>query len=478
MPDRDDAFDQARSDPRHAPRAGVPTPRRLLILGAAGRDFHVFNTLYRNDPTVRVVGFTAAQIPHIDDRRYPAELAGALYPNGIAIHPQSELDALVRDEAVDEVVFAYSDVSHLEVMTLAERCLALGCQFTLPGPARTMLAARVPVVAVSAVRTGCGKSPLSRWLGRELRSRGRRIAVIRHPMPYGDLVRQRVQRFASAADLDAAHCTAEEREEYEAHLSAGNLVFAGVDYAQVLQAAQREADMIIWDGGNNDFPFLRPDLHLVMVDAWRPEHARGWHPGEAVLQCADVIIVSKTDTAASAQVQRAADLARSVNPTAVLLYGRSQIRADHPELLRGRRVLAIEDGPTLTHGGMSIGAAALAVRTAGGELIDPRPHAPARLARVLAQYPNLGPVLPALGYSAQDLSDIEATIAATPCDVIAVGTPIDLARLVRIARPVVRVHYEFSEAQPGALTAQLDALVRRYGPVRADQTTAPLATPQ
>jgi predicted GTPase len=477
MSDRNDALDQAHTDPHDAARADVPAPRRLLILGAAGRDFHVFNTLYRDDPAVRVVGFTAAQIPHIDDRRYPAALAGALYPEGIAIHPQSELDALVRGEAVDEVVFAYSDVSQLEVMTLAEQCLALGCQFTLPGPARTMLAARVPVVAVSAVRTGCGKSPLSRWLGRELRSRGRRIAVIRHPMPYGDLVRQRVQRFASAADLDAAQCTAEEREEYEAHLAAGNLVFAGVDYAQVLQAAQREADMIIWDGGNNDFPFVRPNLHLVMVDAWRPEHARGWHPGEAVLRCADVIIVSKTDTAVPADVQRAAELARSVNPSAELLYGRSQISADHPELLHGRRVLAIEDGPTLTHGGMSIGAAALAVRAAGGDLVDPRPHAPTRLARLLAQYPNLGPVLPALGYSADDLDDIEATIAATPCDVIAVGTPIDLARLVRISRPIVRVHYEFSEAQTGALGAHLDALLRRFPFARQDQLCASSRNP-
>jgi predicted GTPase len=256
-------------------------------------------------------------------------------------------------------------------------------------------------------------------------------------------------------------------------VAAGNLVFAGVDYAQVLKAAQREADLIIWDGGNNDFPFLRPDLHLVMVDAWRPEHARGWHPGEAVLRCADVIIVGKTDSAAPAGVQRAAELARSVNSGALLLHGRSEINADTPELLRGQRVLAIEDGPTLTHGGMSLGAAALATCAAGGTLVDPRPHAPPRLAQVLAQYPQLGPVLPALGYSANDLDDMEATIAATPCDVVAVGTPIDLARLVRVSRPIVRVRYEFSEAQPGSLTSQLDALLRRFPPVRHGQNDAP-----
>ncbi len=446
--------------------------RRVLILGAAGRDFHVFNLMYRHDPSVQVMAFTAAQIPHIDDRRYPRELAGPLYPDGIPIHPQSQLESLVRALAIDEVVFAYSDVSQIEVMRVAEHCLALGPKFSLPGPADTMLQASVPVIAVSAVRTGCGKSPLSRWLGTWLRQQGLRVAVIRHPMPYGDLRLQQVQRFGSPADLDAARCTAEEREEYEAHIEAGNLVFAGVDYGQVLAAAQREADLIVWDGGNNDFPFLKPDLHLVVVDAWRPEHARGWHPGEAVLRTADLIVVSKTDTADPASTARAAELAHEVNPQAPIVMGHSRIQADDPEALRGKTVLAVEDGPTLTHGGMSIGAAAIAVRQAGGELIDPRPYAPAALQQVLAHYPKLGPVLPALGYSDEDLGQLAATIAATPCDVVAVGTPIDLARLVMVHQPVVRVRYQFEEAQPGALVTHLQRFLANVTSQRATVSSA------
>jgi len=442
----------------------------VLILGAAGRDFHVFNLLWRDDPAVEVVAFTAAQIPHIDERRYPAALAGPLYPQGIEIRPQAELEALVRSREVDEVVFAYSDVSHADVMAVGAQCLALGADFTLPGPARTMLASTVPVVAVSAVRTGCGKSPLARWLGRELRARGRRVAVMRHPMPYGDLVGQRVQRFASVADLDAARCTAEEREEYEPHIEAGNTVFAGVDYAQVLAAAQREADLIVWDGGNNDFPFVRPDLHLVVVDAWRPEHARGWHPGEAVLRTADVIVVGKTDSAPAQASERAAQLAREVNPRADVVFGRSEIVLDAPQRVRGRRVLVVEDGPTLTHGGMSIGAGAIAARAAGAaELVDPRPFAPAPLRETLARYPQLGPVLPALGYGEEDLRLLARAIAATPAEVVVVGTPIDLARLVAIDKPVVRARYAFSEAQPGALASRLDAFLRTPGRARASR---------
>ena len=443
----------------------------MLILGAAGRDFHVFNLLYRDDSAVEVVAFTAAQIPHIDGRRYPASLAGPRYPDGIAIRPQSELERLVRERAVDEVVFAYSDVSHGEVMAVAEHCLALGVDFTLPGPARTMLASRLPVIAVSAVRTGCGKSPLSRWLGSELRARGRRVAVVRHPMPYGDLERQRVQRFATPADLDAARCTAEEREEYEAHLEAGHTVFAGVDYAQVLAAAEREADLIVWDGGNNDFPFLRPDLHLVVVDAWRPEQARGWHPGEAVLRTADIVVVGKTDTASAQASARAAEVAREVNPRAIVVFGRSEILLDAPEAVRGRRVLAVEDGPTLTHGGMAIGAAAIAARAAGAaELVDPRPWMPEPLRRTLARYPALGPVLPALGYSDEDLRQLAATIAAVPAEVVVVGTPIDLARLLAVDKPLVRARYAFSEAEPGVLGARIDEFLRATGTTGA--TTA------
>ncbi len=438
--------------------------RRILVLGAAGRDFHDFNMLYRDDASVEVVAFTAAQIPHIDDRVYPASLAGPYYPDGIPILPESRLDALVREHRIEQVVFAYSDVSHADVMALAQRCLALGVDFVLPGPSRTMLASRLPVIAVSAVRTGCGKSALSRWLGLALHARGRRAAVIRHPMPYGDLERQRVQRFASTADLDAASCTAEEREEYEPHIEAGNLVFSGVDYAQVVRAAEGEAEVIVWDGGNNDFPFVAPDLHLVVVDAWRPEHARGWHPGEAVLRTADIVVISKTDSAPAASIERAVAIAAEVNPRAAIVLGRSEITLDAPRMVRGRRVLVVEDGPTLTHGGMSIGAGAIAARAAGAaELVDPRAYAPEELQRTLARYPHLGPVLPALGYGDADLKLLAQTIAATPADVVVAGTPIDLAHLVDVGKPIVRAHYRFTEAEPGALAGRLDAFLLAMG---------------
>jgi len=441
-------------------RAHATAPVRTLILGAAGRDFHDFNLLYRDDPATEVVAFTAAQIPDIDGRRYPAELAGPRYPGGIPILSQDDLERLIVDERIARVVFAYSDVSHAELMAIASRCLALGADFVLPGPARTMLASRLPVIAVCAVRTGCGKSALARWLGAELRARGRRVAVIRHPMPYGDLARQAVQRFATRADLDAAACTAEEREEYEPHLEAGHVVFAGVDYARVLAAAEREADVVLWDGGNNDFPFVRPDLQIVVVDAWRPEQARGWFPGEAVLRSADLVVVSKTDTAPPENTARAVEVARAVAPRAPVLRSLSRVSLDDPARVRGRRVLVVEDGPTLTHGGMTIGAGAIAARDAGAaELVDPRPHAPAALRERLARYPALGPVLPALGYSAADLALLAQTIAATPADVVVAGTPIDLAGLVPVGRPVVRARYAFSEAQPGELAARLDAFL-------------------
>ncbi|HQP65258.1 MAG TPA: hypothetical protein PK072_01295 [Quisquiliibacterium sp.] len=440
---------------------------RVLILGAAGRDFHDFNLLYRDDPSVEVVAFTAAQIPHIDDRRYPAALAGPRYPRGIPIVPEGRLEDLIRTHAVDRVVFAYSDVSDAAVMALAQRCLALGAGFELPGPARTMLRSRRPVIAVSAVRTGCGKSALSRWIGTRLRARGLRVAVMRHPMPYGDLERQRVQRFAGVGDLDAAQCTAEEREEYEPHIAAGNLVFAGVDYAQVLAAAEREADVIVWDGGNNDFPFVRPDLHVVVVDAWRPEHGRGWYPGEAVLRSADLVVVAKADTATADAVARAEAVARMVNPTAPIVSGHSPITLDDPGAVRGRRVLVIEDGPTTTHGGMAFGAGTLAARAAGAaELVDPRPYAPPALAAVLARHPHLGPVLPALGYAPEDLALLAQTIAATPADVVVVGTPIDLGRLVSGGKPLVRARYAFSEPGDGPhpLADRLDRFVATLPP--------------
>lgn len=434
---------------------------RTVILGAAGRDFHDFNLLYRDDPSTEVVAFTAAQIPDIDGRRYPASLAGPRYPDGIPIVAEETLEALVVAQRVQRAVFAYSDVSHAHVMTLAQRCLALGAEFVLPGPARTMLRSTLPVVAVCAVRTGCGKSSLARWIAGELKARGRRVAVIRHPMPYGDLERQAVQRFATRADLDAAGCTAEEREEYEPHLEAGHVVFAGVDYLRILMAAEREADAIVWDGGNNDFPFVRPDLQVVVVDGWRPEQVRGWHPGEAVLRSADLVVISKTDTAPPDAVAQAEREARGLAPKAAVVRGLSRIMLDAPEAVRGRRVLVIEDGPTLTHGGMSIGAGAIAARAAGAELVDPRPFAPPELRARLAVNPNLGPVLPMLGYSAADLDLIARTIAATPADLIVAGTPIDLAVLVPSDRPVIRARYAFSEAREGAIAPYLDAMLRR-----------------
>lgn len=450
-------------------RSSEHTRIRTVILGAAGRDFHDFNLLYRDDPATEVVAFTAAQIPDIDGRRYPAALAGPRYPDGIPIVSQDTLEELIVGQRVERAVFSYSDVSHAQVMALAQRCLALGAEFVLPGPARTMLRSTLPVVAVCAVRTGCGKSALARWIAAELKARGRRVAVIRHPMPYGDLERQAVQRFATRADLDAAGCTAEEREEYEPHLEAGHVVFAGVDYMRVLMAAEHEADVIVWDGGNNDFPFVRPNLLVTVVDAWRPEQACGWHPGEAVLRAADLVVVSKTDTAPEASTARAVAMARTLAPKAAVVRGLSQITLDDPARVRGRRVLAIEDGPTLTHGGMSIGAGAIAARAVGAELVDPRPHAPAALRERLARYPDLGPVLPMLGYSAGDLALMAETIAATPADLIVAGTPIDLAALVTPDRPVVRARYAFSEAQPGAIAPYLDGLLRR-GAVRRGAT--------
>ncbi|MBI2199357.1 MAG: GTPase, partial [Candidatus Rokubacteria bacterium] len=334
----------------------LSTPARIVILGAGGRDFHNFNVLYRDASAATVVAFTAAQIPGLEGRRYPPALAGPRYPDGIPIEAEANLEALCRRERVTHVVFAYSDVTHAGVMHLASRALAAGADVILPGPDSTMLPCSVPVIAISAIRTGCGKSQTARWLGRRLRELGLRVAVLRHPMAYGDLERQRAQRFATRADLDASGCTVEEREEYEPHLAAGNVVFAGVDYAVIVALAQREADVIVWDGGNNDFPFVRPDLHIVMADALRPGQAAAYHPGEAVLRMADVVVVNKVDAASAADVEGVVDEVRAVNPRAPVVRAASPVRLDDPERVRGRRVLVVEDGPTITHGGMPYGA--------------------------------------------------------------------------------------------------------------------------
>ena len=421
-----------------------------MILGAAGRDFHNFNVVYRDDRDVTVVAFTATQIPGIAGRRYPPALAGPRYPAGIAIVDESTLEMLCHREAVTEVVFAYSDVSHGHVMRVGSQVLATGADFTLLGPERTMLRAGVPVVAVSAVRTGCGKSPIARWLGRRLRERGRRVAVLRHPMPYADLERQRSQRFETPADLDAAGCTIEEREEYEPHLAAGHVVFAGVDYAAIAAHAAAESDLIVWDGGNNDFPFLRPDLHIVVADALRPDDSRGYHPGEAVLRTADVIVVNKVDVATPEQVARAVEVVRAVNARAPIVRAASPVRLDDPAAVRGRRALVIEDGPTLTHGSMPYGAGFVAAHAAGAIVVDPRSAATPMVQEIFARYPHIGPVLPAVGYSAAQLEALGATIDRVDAEVVIAATPVDLTRLMTIGKPVVRARYEFAEtAEPG-----------------------------
>jgi predicted GTPase len=434
---------------------------RVVILGAAGRDFHNFNVALRDDAAFEVIAFTAAQIPGIAGRRYPASLAGARYPQGIPIVPETELETLVLDRGVDMVVFAYSDITHLQVMHLASRALAAGADFMLLGPRRTMLPARVPVIAVSAVRTGCGKSQTARYLSRKLRGLGLRVAVIRHPMPYGDLERERVQRFATRADLDGARCTIEEREEYEPHLAAGNVVYAGVDYSAVVEQAQSESELILWDGGNNDFPFVKPDLHIVLVDALRPGDESAYHPGEAVLRMADVVVVSKTDAAAAVDVHRVMQGARALNSRATIVCGGSPVALENADAVRGRRVLAIEDGPTVTHGGMPYGAAFVAATRAGATVVDPRPWAAPEIADVYARYPHLGPVLPATGYSTRQIEALRETIERASVDMVVAGTPADLAALLSISKPVVRARYEFAEMSEPGLWGEVEKFLGR-----------------
>jgi predicted GTPase len=421
--------------------------KRIVICGAAGRDFHNFNVVYRNDPTCCVVAFTATQIPGIDARRYPAALAGELYRDGIPIFPEHELDALCRRQRVDAVVFAYSDVTHEHVMHLASRVLAAGCDFTILGPRATMIATRKPVIAVSAVRTGCGKSQTARHVADLLKARGLRVAVTRHPMPYGNLRLQRVQAFHTLADLDAARCTIEEREEYEPHIEAGHAVFAGVDYADVLAEAERACDVIVWDGGNNDFPFFAPTVHVVVCDALRPDQLTTHHPGEAVLRMADVVVINKVDAAAAADVARIDAALSVIVPGVPVVRAASPVSIDDTERLRGKRVLVVEDGPTITHGGMSFGAGMSALRAFGDvDIVDPRASAVPDIARVYAQYPHIGRVLPAMGYSDAQLDALRATINASDADVVLAATPVDLERLGGFEKPVVRVRYGYADA--------------------------------
>jgi predicted GTPase len=430
--------------------------RRIVILGAAGRDFHNFNVVYRDDPTAVVVAFTATQIPGIARRRYPASLAGVRYPAGIPIEDESALETICRRDRVDTVVFAYSDVTQRRVMELATIALGVGADFVLLGPTRTMLRAAVPVIAVSAVRTGCGKSPISRWVAARLRERGRRVAVIRHPMPYSDLGRQRAQRFATLADLDAAACTVEEREEYEPHVAAGHTVYAGVDYAEIVARAADESDCIVWDGGNNDFPFLRPDFHIVVVDALRPNDSRGFYPGEAVLRTADVVIVNKVNSADAAQVAHAEQIARTVNASAPIVRGALPITLDVSKV-QGRRVLVVEDGPTITHGSMPYGAGFLAASAAKpAAIVDPRPFAVGELRDVFVRYPHIGAVLPAVGYTSTQVAALAETIRRADADVVIAATPVDLGRLIEIDKPIVRARYEFVDTGDSGLGARVD----------------------
>ena len=417
--------------------------QRVVILGAAGRDFHNFNMVFRDNPAYEVVAFTATQIPNIEGRLYPPELAGEGYPNGIPILPEDNLEQIIRDQAIDVAVFSYSDVSHEYVMHLAARAAAAGADFWLLGANSTMLTSSKPVVAVTAARTGSGKSQTTRHVTDILRAMGRKVVVVRHPMPYGDLRKQAVQRFATYADLDKHDCTIEEREEYEPHLDRGLVVYAGVDYEAILRQAEQEADIVLWDGGNNDLPFFKPDLQITVVDPHRPGHETRYWPGEANVRMADVLVINKIDTADFEDVQQVRRNLAALNPDAVVVDAASPIFVEDPAAIRGKRVLVVEDGPTLTHGEMAYGAGVIAARRFGAaEIIDPRPWAVASIAETYAKYPGTGPVLPAMGYGEAQLRDLEATINQVPCDLVIVGTPIDLARLIDIRHPSQRVRYE------------------------------------
>jgi len=425
------------------------TQRKVIIIGAAGRDFHNFNTVYRDNPAYRVVAFTAAQIPDIANRKYPAALAGSLYPEGIPIYPQDDLEALIKNFDADECVFSYSDVPYSVVMGLGAKVNAAGADFTLLGHKNTMLKSTKPVIAVGAVRTGSGKSQTSRRIAEILIANGLRVIAIRHPMPYGDLEAQKVQRFATIDDLAKHHCTIEEMEEYEPHIARGNVIYAGVDYEAILRAAENDpngCDVILWDGGNNDFPFYRPDLMVTVVDPHRPGHELSYYPGEVTLRLADVVVINKIDSADFEGIQLVRSNIEQVNPQAIVVDAASTISVDKPEAIRGKRVLVVEDGPTLTHGEMKIGAGIVAARRFGAaEIIDPRPYAVGKLAETYRIYPNIGKLLPAMGYGEQQMSDLAATIERADCDSVIIATPIDLTRVIQINKPNTRVDYSLQE---------------------------------
>ena len=434
---------------------------RILIMGAAGRDFHNFNTVYRDNDAFEVVAFTATQIPNIEGRVYPAELAGSLYPQGIKIYPESELIHLIHDLTVDEVVFSYSDVPHVYVMNQASKILAVGANFKLLGPRDTQIKSTKPVVSIGAVRTGAGKSQTTRRVADILRALGYHVAAIRHPMPYGNLIAQNVQRFADYDDLDEYECTIEEREEYEPHLDRGVVVFAGVDYEKILREAEKEVDIVLWDGGNNDLPFYKSDLHIVVADPHRPSHESTYHPGETNARMADVLVLNKVDTADYANVVAVREALRELNPRATVVEAASPLTVEDPAAIKGKKVLVIEDGPTLTHGGMAYGAAWVAARRFGAsEILDPRPYAVGSIVETYKKYPTTGNVLPAMGYGAQQIKELEATIANTPADLVLIGTPIDLRRVLQLSKPAQRVRYELQEIGQPTL---YDLLKEKFG---------------
>lgn len=434
----------------------MPNPVRTVIMGAAGRDFHNFNVYFRDNPDYEVVAFTATQIPGIEDRTYPPDLAGPQYPNGLPILPEDALPKIIKDRNVALVILAYSDLSYAEVMHKASLVLACGADFRLMGPETTMLKSKLPVVSVCAVRTGAGKSTVSRSVSKTLKSLMGRVVVIRHPMPYGNLSGEVCERFATYEDMQRYECTIEEREEYEPHIDMGNVVYAGVDYEKILQEAEKEADVILWDGGNNDLPFYKPDLQIVVVDPLRPGDELGYYPGEANLRMADVVVINKVDSALKKDIKTVRENVKSVRPEAKIVEAASEIHVDNAALIRGKRVVAIEDGPTVTHGGMKEGVGAIAARKFGAKkLVDPRRFAVGSIKRTYEKYRQLGRVLPAMGYGEKQVRELEQTIAAIECDSLILGTPIDLRRIMKIAKPAVRVRYEIRETTKPTLDAIL-----------------------
>ncbi|NLO51110.1 MAG: GTPase [Bacteroidales bacterium] len=440
--------------------------KNVIIIGAAGRDFHNFNIYYRGNDSFNVVAFTAAQIPDIDGRKYPTELAGNLYPDGIPIYAEEDLPNLIEDLKVDYCVFSYSDVPYERVMSVSALVNASGANFMLLGPADTMVKSTKPLIAVGAVRTGCGKSQTSRRILELLMEKGLKVVAIRHPMPYGNLVEQRVQRFATIDDLHKHKCTVEEMEEYEPHVVRGDVIYAGVDYEDILHAAENDpdgCDVVLWDGGNNDFPFYKPDLNITVVDPHRPGHELRYYPGEVTLRLSDVVVINKMDTADAEDIQTVRESIAKVAPKAIVVDAASPIRVDNPSLIRGKRVLVVEDGPTLTHGEMKIGAGTVAARKFGAaEMIDPRPYTVGKLSETFEIYPNIGTLLPAMGYSEEQLKDLETTINNTECDSVVIGTPIDLNRLIKIKKPNTRVHYDLQEIGQPDLKEIIDAFVEKH----------------